>query len=364
MKKILILLGLTMCIVLSGCTKSKVTCTITSPKDGAEVSINEDLVVTVEANDTKGTIATVTVYLGNLSFLATGTNPYIATISSTYLMLGKHTIRAVATNTEGAQAAHSISITLIETLIELPEVTTNIITDITPTSAIAGGNITNNGNSPIIARGICWSTTENPTIEDNKTTDGLGTGNFTSNITECTPNTLYYVRAYATNKVGTDYGEQKSFTTSTFSVGGKYKGGIRVYVDETGKHGFIAAPKDQSNGIQWGSSTYYIGGTNREIGMGKSNTAKIVQAQGDDSYAAKLCYDLFLNGYNDWFLPSIRELDQLSQNKDLIGGFESTDYWSSSEYDAYDAILCWISSGREDEYRKWATYAVRCIREF
>ena len=91
-------------------------------------------------------------------------------------------------------------------------VTTTEVTDITAISAISGGNITSDGGSAITARGVCWSTNPNPTIEDNKTTDGTGVGSFTSNITGLVGNTTYYVRAYATNKAGTSYGISKSFT--------------------------------------------------------------------------------------------------------------------------------------------------------
>ncbi len=91
--------------------------------------------------------------------------------------------------------------------------TTDNITSITSTSAVSGGNITNDGGSPITARGVCWSTLQNPTIADNKTSDGTGTGSFTSNITGLTPSITYYVRAYATNSIGTNYGNDVSFTT-------------------------------------------------------------------------------------------------------------------------------------------------------
>ena len=107
-----------------------------------------------------------------------------------------------------------------------PTVTTNDITNITSISAICGGNVTSEGGYDVTARGVCWSTNPNPTINDNKTTDGSGSGNFTSNLTNLTGNTTYYVRAYATNEKGTSYGEEKSFktlekpVTQTISVNG------------------------------------------------------------------------------------------------------------------------------------------------
>lgn len=103
-------------------------------------------------------------------------------------------------------------------ILRTPTVTTSLISDIGPTSATAGGDVTKDGNTDIIVRGVCWDTKKNPDTEDSRTTDGYGTGLFTSQITELTPNTLYYVRAYAINSEGTSYGKQITFTTSQFSV--------------------------------------------------------------------------------------------------------------------------------------------------
>ena len=87
------------------------------------------------------------------------------------------------------------------------------ITNITQTTAVSGGKITYDGGTAVTTRGICWSTSKNPTIDNNKTSDGTGTGEFTSKITNLTPNTTYYVRAYATNINGTAYGNEISFIT-------------------------------------------------------------------------------------------------------------------------------------------------------
>ena len=98
-----------------------------------------------------------------------------------------------------------------------PTVTTNTVSNISATSATCGGNVTSDGNSAVTAKGVCWSTSQNPTIANNKTNDGQGMGTFTSNITGLTSSTTYYVRAYATNVNGTSYGEQRSFTAGTFT---------------------------------------------------------------------------------------------------------------------------------------------------
>lgn len=97
----------------------------------------------------------------------------------------------------------------------LPTITTNSIINIVQNTATGGGNITNDGGSPITAKGVCWSTNQSPMITDNITTDGTGIGNFTSTLTGLSANITYYVRAYATNSFGTAYGNQLSFTTAS-----------------------------------------------------------------------------------------------------------------------------------------------------
>ena len=95
----------------------------------------------------------------------------------------------------------------------LPSVTTNEVSNISFTTATCGGNVTYDGNATVTARGVCWDTLPNPTLDGNHTTDGSGTGTFTSSITGLAQSTTYYVRAYATNSVGTAYGNEVSFTT-------------------------------------------------------------------------------------------------------------------------------------------------------
>ena len=100
------------------------------------------------------------------------------------------------------------------TTLGLPTVTTSAVSSITPTGATSGGNVTADGNSPVTARGICWSTSPNPSLANNVTDNGTGLGTFISTINGLTPSTTYYIRAYATNSVGTAYGNAISFTTA------------------------------------------------------------------------------------------------------------------------------------------------------
>ena len=120
-------------------------------------------------------------------------------------------VRAYATNSVGTVYGTQRS---FSTPVGTPVVSTNIISSITDSSAVCGGNVTNEAAYAVTARGICWSTSQNPTINDNFTVDSSGLGSFTSLITGLQPNTRYYVRAYATNNSGTAYGVRRSLITT------------------------------------------------------------------------------------------------------------------------------------------------------
>jgi uncharacterized protein (TIGR02145 family) len=102
--------------------------------------------------------------------------------------------------------------------IEVPSLITTAISDTTLTTAKSGGNITSDGGSEILVRGVCWSTSPNPTIDAAKTADSSGIGSFISSITGLEINTTYYVRAYATNRAGTGYGSELTFKTKNIEV--------------------------------------------------------------------------------------------------------------------------------------------------
>ena len=125
----------------------------------------------------------------------------------------KSSIPSEFINKNGALGISGIR-TTGESRINLPLLsTTAAVTSITATTATSGGTVGADGGASVTARGVCWSTTTNPTIADSKTTDGTGTGTFPSAITGLTSGTTYYIRSYATNSVGTSYGPEVIFTT-------------------------------------------------------------------------------------------------------------------------------------------------------
>ncbi len=157
------------------------------------------------------------------------------------------------------------------------------------------------------------------------------------------------------------------------AIGQTYKGGIIFYLDASGCHGLISAPTDQSTGIGWYNGSY----TNTTafascVGCGDGNTSMIVYNQGAGTYAAKLCSDLSLGGYSDWYLPSKYELNLMYQNIGQgnalglgnVGGFANNFYWSSTEDDSYSAWGQYFFSGYQLDDPKGTNYYVRAVRAF
>ena len=122
------------------------------------------------------------------------------------------------------EMAYGHSVRCVKTLEppSTPKITTIEITEFTQTTVKLGGNISDEGGASVTARGVCWGTNELPTIGDSKTEDGTGKGSFTSNITDLTPGTTYYMRAYATNSVGTAYGSVVSFMRYNDGIAGSF----------------------------------------------------------------------------------------------------------------------------------------------
>jgi pectinesterase len=140
-----------------------------------------------------------------------GIGSYISSLTG--LIPGKtYHIRAYATNAGGTNYGNEIVVTTLDSIL-VPTVITNSITNILAVTATGGGNVVNWGGAPVTAKGVCWNTSGNPTINDNKTVDGTDIGSFSSAITGLAGGTLYHVRAYATNSAGTGYGADSTFTT-------------------------------------------------------------------------------------------------------------------------------------------------------
>ncbi len=143
---------------------------------------------------------------------ATSTFPVTANITGLIPGTPYH-FRLVAVNSDGTTNGNNFTFTT-----GAATVTTATISSITSTTAVSGGNVVSDGGLSVTARGVCWNTSANPTIANSKTTNGSGTGSFSSSITGLSANTPYFLRAYATNSAGTFYGNELTFTTSCGTI--------------------------------------------------------------------------------------------------------------------------------------------------
>ena len=156
-----------------------------------------------------------------------------------------------------------------------------------------------------------------------------------------------------------------NFTNERY-IGEYYGGGIVFYIDETGKHGLIAAPTDQGEAIIWGDFKYPVESYEMQMGIGKYNTKKIVSFSNEVDNAATICYKLSLNGYKDWYLPSKDEIYVMYHNLKAVGIGKFSDglYWTSSETDFMNAWVYNFVIGSETEQGITKKAHVRAIRSF
>ena len=250
-------------------------------------------------------------------------------------------VKAYATNSIGTAYGNQINFTTMNTSGSLPTITTTGVSSITKSSAVSGGNISSDGGLTVTQRGVCWSNNQNPTIADNITTNGLGLGSFTSSISGLNSNTTYYVRAYATNGLGTAYGNQINFTSSAPAatlVGSNncssLNGITSLYygmngssapwsLSNTGYSGACWVAPDPNNSGQLGS----VVGSNHYI-------------QFNRNFIAQGYIEFWVNTYNPGFnnlIPVISVNGSGIGNATMIGGQSSSFYWMKVRSPIIDA---------------------------
>lgn len=215
-------------------------------------------------------------------------------------------VRAYATNAIGTAYGEQMTFTTHD---GKPTVSTsNTVNNITQTTAVCGGTVHNDYGYEVTARGVCWSTIPNPTIADSYTTDGTGTGNFTSNLTNLTDSTTYYLRAYATNQNGTAYGEERVFTTL-----GDYINGHK-YVDLGLPSGTKWATCNVGASQEWEFGDYYAWGeteTKEEYYIGNCRTyhMELTNISGNPTFDAAT-----VHWGSTWRIPTKEEMEELIIN--------------------------------------------------
>ena len=315
----------------------------------------------------------------------TGIGTYVSSLTGLSIATTYY-VRAFATNSVGTSYGPEVSFTTPSA----PTISSTTSGTITSSSAILGGVLTSTGGATT-SFGVIYSTSSTfaspitATINSN-----ASAGTYTTTITGLSATTTYYVKAFATNTVGTTYGPTINFTTpvAPIAVGDSYGGGKVFYIFQPADvgyyvegetHGLIAATVDQSTGIRWNNpnnGNQTTGATATAIGTGKSNTDKIINVQQGSLnwYAAGVARAYNGGGYTDWYLPSRDELNLLYTQKVMVGGFESSGgapyvYFSSTETSFEDAHFTIFENGTNYPcctYSKkhTTTNKVRAIRKF
>jgi len=151
-------------------------------------------------------------------------------------------VRSYASNSVGTGYGNEVTFDtsmLDSSIISVPTLTTNVITNITATTASGGGNVIDPGSDNITEKGICWNTSTNPLIINSHTSNGIGAGPFTSSLISLNPSTHYYVRSYATNSAGTGYGNEVTFDTSIMLISNILVSGVVDVSTITTFHGTL-----------------------------------------------------------------------------------------------------------------------------
>jgi hypothetical protein len=262
----------------------------------------------------------------NGSGLGTYTSALINLIPNT-----TYYVKAYAINAQGTGYGEQVSFTTTNFSGSLPTLSTTSVTGVSINGAISGGNIALDGGSIITQRGVCWSTNQSPTTADATTDNGTGLGSFTSTITNLNPNTVYYVRAYASNATGTAYGNEIQFTTQPpnaslvgYNNCSSLDGIISLYY---GMNGTSAIWGVSSNGY---AGTCFVAPAPNQIGQLGQVIGSNHYLQFDRNFNSEGYIEFWVNTYNagqNNLIPSIAVNGVLLGNVTMIDGQQSSFYW-------------------------------------
>lgn len=175
---------------------------------------------------------------------------------------------------------------------------------------------------------------------------------------------LYHYRMVAENDLGTAKSTDAVFKAQ-YEPGEYLHGGYIFFIDDSGEHGLVCAPTDLKAESVWGNCSP-SGAAGKIAGTGRSNTEDIIKGCPGTSTAAGMCHELVLNGYDDWFLPSVNELQLIYRNlhEKGMGGFKETYYWSSTQ-DKFGAwVVNFYYGNKSNQGRDKQGVLIRPVRAF
>ncbi len=282
-----------------------------------------------------------------------------------------------------------------ETIFPLTNISMEGPSDVKWNMATFNGTIDYSANKPILSSGLCYSTTGIPTIADNVVLNTPFAENFTLNLTDLTHLTTYTVRTFLEVEGNVYYGTEISFTTLeliTFEIGEIGPGGGMVfYTDAIGEHGYEVALAATEFEVQWGCYNSTVDGTEASLGSGRMNsdlilsfhdgidfytdpaqceedidmTGGVVTSTGD--VAAKICEDLVVDTFDDWYLPSVEAVSHIYTNLHAEGlGDFTSNLGSSTQNDTVvtDIDAVDFTDGSVISVTKRELVAYRAIRSF
>ncbi len=270
--------------------------------------------------------------------------------------------RVVATNSIGIMVGIDMPFT---TSGEVPSVETGSATNTTPGTAKLNGTVNAHFLQTVVTFEYGTTTDYGNTITASQSpVSGNKPVMASADIRGLKSGTTYHYRIVVSNENGTIPGDDATFKAE-YVIGEQLNGGYIFYIDETGEHGLVCAVSDQSQVALWGNCTP-PGAAGREIGTGNKNTSDIVNGCPSVETAASLCYNLEMNGYSDWFLPSINELFLMYKNlhEKGWGDFKDSFYWSSTQ-DKYGAwVVSFYYGNKSNQNRNENAIKTRAIRAF
>jgi uncharacterized protein (TIGR02145 family) len=207
------------CLILSSCEEvnKPPSCQIKTPANNSIFRMGDVIEIAVGASDEDGDIMEVTIYVNNSVVAGLTSTPYTVGVSTEAFGTGTYVIRAMAIDDGRLKASDEIEVRVNP--LELPAVYTGQLSSLTPVSVNVSGNVISDGGAWVVETGICWGTEQDPSLLDpHVVASGVGEVPFDAVISGLECSTDYYFRAYATNSVGTGYGESKAFTTGYLPV--------------------------------------------------------------------------------------------------------------------------------------------------